>query len=117
MPRRILTPELLATVPTLLEQGLRKPEIAARFGCTPGTLTVNCSRAKISLRSGGPRPPKMLPIEPPCFISRKAMIGFRQRAAAMGCSETKLASELLEMIARDDLYDAVLDPPRPNSQQ
>jgi hypothetical protein len=27
----------------------------------------------------------------------------------MGCSETQLASDLLEMIARDNLYDAVLD--------
>jgi len=27
----------------------------------------------------------------------------------MGCSETRLVGDLLEMIARDNLYDAVLD--------
>jgi len=116
MPRPCkLTPELLATIPALLEQGLRKPEIAERFGCTPGTLQVICSLAKISLRPGGPRPRKSKPIEPPFFISHKAMLGFRERAAAMGCSETKLARDLLEMIARDNLYDAVLDQPGRNS--
>jgi hypothetical protein len=31
------------------------------------------------------------------------------RAAADGCSEVQLASDLLETIARDGLYDAVLD--------
>jgi hypothetical protein len=33
----------------------------------------------------------------------------RRRAAATGLSETGLAASLLERIAEDDLYDAVLD--------
>lgn len=105
-----LTPELLATVPELLARGLRKPEIAKRFGCKPSSLQVLCSQAKISLRPGGERTAI-------CLISRGSMTAFRKRAAAMGYSETQLASDLLEMIARDDLYDAVLDAPKPRSEE
>ena len=42
-------------------------------------------------------------------LSRVAMSRLRQRAKAIGVNEAELASDLLEMIAQDDLYDAVLD--------
>jgi ADP-dependent phosphofructokinase/glucokinase len=42
-------------------------------------------------------------------ISRVAMSRLRQRAEAIGMNEAQLASDLLEVIAQDDLYDAVLD--------
>ena len=42
-------------------------------------------------------------------LSRVAMSRLRQRAEAIGVNEAQLASDLLEMIAQDDLYDAVLD--------
>jgi hypothetical protein len=106
--RHILTKELLDSVSALIEQGLRPLEIAERFGCTPGTLAVKCSKAKISLRKGGPRQPRP-PVETILTLSRKATAGLRERAAAMGCPEAKLASDLLEVIARDNLFDAVLD--------
>ena len=38
-----------------------------------------------------------------------AMTRLRQRAETIGVNEAKLASDLLEVIAQDDLYDAVLD--------
>ena len=37
------------------------------------------------------------------------MSRLRERAEAIGMNEAELASTLLEMIAQDDLYDAVLD--------
>ena len=37
------------------------------------------------------------------------MSRLRQRAEAIGVNEAQLASDLLEVIAQDDLYDAVLD--------
>ena len=37
------------------------------------------------------------------------MSRLRQHAEAIGVNEAQLASDLLEVIARDDLYDAVLD--------
>ena len=45
----------------------------------------------------------------PVNLSRKALAGLTARAAAIGCSPAQLATELLETIARDNLYDAVLD--------
>ena len=49
----ILTREVLAGVPALVEQGLRKGDIAERLGCEESTLVVRCSIAGITLR--GPR--------------------------------------------------------------
>jgi hypothetical protein len=108
----------------LVQQGLNAEAIAARLGCTVGTLKVRCSQAQISLRV--PKEVKVVPLvsdpKPPqskrCFafalpstlqLSRVAMSRLRQRAEAIGVNEAQLASVLLEVIAQDDLYDAVLD--------
>jgi hypothetical protein len=42
-------------------------------------------------------------------ISQATILMLRRRAASKGLSETGLAASLLERIAQDDLYDAVLD--------
>ena len=127
--RSILTKDLMAGIPALVQQGLNAEAIAARLGCTVGTLKVRCSQAQISLRV--PKEAKVVPLvslvpaspaKPPqskrCFafalpatlqLSRVAMSRLRQRAEAIGVNEAQLASDLLEVIARDDLYDAVLD--------
>ena len=127
--RHILTKDVMAGIPTLVEQGLKAPAIAERFGCKVGTLKVRCSQAKISLRTPrsphacatlvpkqphacatlAPRPRRRFTIELSLQLSRIAMARLRQRADATGISEAQLATDLLEMIARDDLYDAVLD--------
>ena len=104
MTRRvILTQQVLAGIPALVAQGLRKVDIAKRLGCKEDTLQVRCSTAGISL-SG-----RKLRIDDPLKLSHEAMMGLRERAASIGCSEMQLASDLLEAIARDNLYDAVLD--------
>jgi hypothetical protein len=102
----ILTREVLAGVPALVEQGLRKGDIAERLGCKESTLVVRCSIAGISLRG-----PKRLQLRPgvSLTLSRETIASLSARAAADGCSEVQLASDLLETIARDGLYDAVLD--------
>ncbi len=46
----ILTKDILAGIPVLVQQGLNAEAIAARLGCTVGTLKVRCSQAQISLR-------------------------------------------------------------------
>src|SRR4249919_2607752 len=123
----ILTRDVMAGIPLLVQQGLNTEAIAARLGCTAGTLKVRCSQARISLRTPkqvemvplvpAPRPPKP-PQSKPCFafavpttlqLSRVAMSRLRQRAEATGKTEAELVTKLLEMIAQDDLYDAVLD--------
>jgi hypothetical protein len=103
----ILTAEVLAGIPALIEQGLRRTDIAERLGCRLSTLQVRCSNAGISLRG---RKGLELCTGTPLLLSREAMASLRAWAAANGCSEAQLASDLLETIARDNLYDAVLDP-------
>ena len=108
----------MAGVPVLVAQGMKAPAIADRLGCKLGTLRVRCSQAGISLRVpkevkavplvplvSVPKPPKL----PKLQLSQVAMSRLRQHAEAIGVNEAQLASDLLETIARDDLYDAVLD--------
>ena len=126
----ILTKDVMAGIPVLVQQGLNAEAIAARLGCTAGTLKVRCSQAQISLRvpkevkvvpmvplEPAPTPPKP-PKQERCYafavpttlqLSRVAMSRLRQRAEATGMTEAELVTNLLEVIAQDDLYDAVLD--------
>jgi hypothetical protein len=103
----ILTREVMAGIPALVEQGLRRRDIAERLGCKVTTLQVRCSVAGISLRAS-----KRLALDAgvPLTLSRETIASLSVRAAADGCSEAQLVSDLLETIARDCLYDAVLDP-------
>ena len=114
-------------IPTLVQQGLDTQAIAARLGCKVGTLKVRCSQAKISLRrpkevkvvqlvtaSTPPKPPKekqcsAFAVPTTLQLSRVAMSRLRQRAEAMGVNEAAFVTNLLEVIAQDDLFDAVLD--------
>ena len=116
-PGTIFTKDIVAGVPVLVQQGLRAETIAARLGCTVGTLRVRCSQAAISLHV--PKVVKVVPAAPApaakqkrsygfafpttLQLSRVAMSRLRQHAEAIGVSEAQLASELLEVIARDNL--------------
>ena len=111
MGRRILTKAVLATIPGMVAQGnMRADDIAEKLGCNIGTLKVRCSQAKISLRPPGSRRGRPRTDERTIRLSGDAMALLQRRAALSGKSETALARELLETIARDNLYDAVLDP-------
>lgn len=110
MGRKILTKEVLATIPEMVERsGMRADDIAEKLGCNIGTLKVRCSQAKISLRPPGSRRGRPRIDERTIRLSGDALALLQRRAAASGKTETALARELLETIARDDLYDAVLD--------
>ena len=123
----ILTKDVMAGIPVLVQQGLNAEAIAARLGCTIGTLKVRCSQAQISLRvpkevkvvplvpaPTPPKPPKQkrcvgFAVPTTLQLSKVAMSRLRQRAEAMGTTEADLVTTLIEVIAQDDLYDAVLD--------
>ena len=124
MRLRILTKEVLSGIPVLVQQGMDADAIAARLGCKVSTLKVRCSQAQISLRV--PQEVKVVPLvpapKPPkqkrCFafavpttlqLSKVAMSRLRQRAEAIGVDEAELVTKLLEVIAQDDLFNAVLD--------
>ena len=104
MRKNKLDPEIIRE---LIGQGLSNIEIANRMGWTIGTLYVRCSQLKISLRRSSKkvrlkRWPK-IPLPDDLFEQ------LRQRAKIMHVSATELAVALLKEIARDGLYDAVLD--------
>ena len=126
----ILTKDVMAGIPVLVQQGLNTEAIAARLGCTVSTLKVRCSQAQISLRVPKevkvvpmvPLEPALTPPKPPkqkrsyafavpttLELSRVAMSRLRQRAEANGMNEAAFITKLLEVIAQDDLFDAVLD--------
>ena len=108
-----ITNGMFARIPTLLLEGMTKAEIAAIYGVTSGTLVVRCSQRGISLRRGGTLPertnrPERTNLTLP--LSDSVLRSLRQAARAMGKDSTaRLVSELLEKIASDGLYKAVLD--------
>ena len=108
-----ITDDMFAHIPALLFQGRSRAEIAAMYGVTLGTLAVRCCHRGISLRKGGALPkrtklPKRTNLTLP--LSDGVLNSLREAARAMGkdCA-ARLASELLEKIASDGLYKAVLD--------
>ena len=89
-------------IPSLVNEGLSDVEIAGRMGWTLGTLRARCSQLKISLRRKSVNGRQI--VLPPSVFEQ-----LEQRAAMMGIATSALASELLKAIARDGLYNAVLD--------
>ena len=108
-----ITEDMFARIPALLLEGTTKAEIAAMYGVTPGTLAVQCCRRGISLRKGGvlrkrTKLPNRTYLTLP--LSDGVLKSLREAAPAMGkYSAARLVSDLLEKIASDGLYKAVLD--------
>jgi hypothetical protein len=108
--RSMFSPAVFLQVRSFVAQGESAVEIAAKIGCKLGTLRVKCSQNGISLRcrSGSAaqhHAPKRLMIELPENVKRE----LQKQAVKMGVSEADLAVALLDAIARDHLYDAVID--------
>jgi hypothetical protein len=107
-----ITDDMFARIPALLLEGTTKADIAAMYGVTLGTLTVLCSRRGISLRRGGslPRRTNLALPDQPLPLSNNVLKSLRETTRAMGKDSTaQLVSDLLEKIASDGLYKAVLD--------
>ena len=113
-----ITDDMFARIPALLLEGTTKAEIAAMYGVTLGTLAVLCSQRGISLRKGGSLPkrtklPKRTNLTLPdelLPLSDDVLKSLREATRSMGKESTaRLVSDLLEKIASDGLYKAVLD--------
>jgi hypothetical protein len=110
MRRTILTKAVLATIPEMVERrGMKAHDIAEKLGCKISTLKVRCSQARISLRPPGSCNGRPNSDERTIRLNKAVLTLLQDRAAASGKSEATLARELIEGIARDNLYDAVLD--------
>ena len=107
-----ITDDRFARIPALLLDGMTKDEIAAMYGVKLSSLKVLCSQRGISLRKGGPLPRRTyltLPDEA-LPLSDGVLKSLREATRAMGKDSTaRLVSDLLETIASDGLYKAVLD--------
>jgi hypothetical protein len=107
--RARFSPLVFAQISEFVAQGLSAAEIAERIGCKLGSLRVKCSQQGISLRrssgSGQSPLPKRLKISLPDSIA----VNLEEQALKKGLSQTDLVLALLDAIARDDLYDAVID--------
>jgi hypothetical protein len=127
--RTKFTPTIIIQIQRWLDKGLSADEIAERIGCTVGTLRVTCSQLGISLRrrkqscgpakddrngtrrvrastqhvGSGPRARLIL------SVRRGTLDRLRTYASSKGISASNFAASLLEKIAEDDLYEAVLD--------
>ena len=107
MPNKKLTDECFAAIPGLLEAGHDKQQIAARFGVTAASLQVRCSQRKISLRRPRPGAPR--------YTVKALRVGadivqlFEGEARAFGMTADDLAKAALTVIAKDNLFNAVLD--------
>lgn len=111
MSRLKITEEMYESIPALLEQGLSKTEIAQRFGSTPGSLAVQCSRRGVSLSKHGRRlAVRTLSLcDAPLDLEQPVLAKLREQARLRGTSEVKLIKHLLRTIVEDNLYTAVLD--------
>jgi hypothetical protein len=109
MNKKILTKEVLATIPAMVAQGLKTPEIAVLLGCKTSTLKVRCSQEKISLRNGE-RTSRRPNVRLSLILTEEAMGYFQRAARAAQLSRVDLVTKLLEIIAVDDLINAVIDP-------
>ena len=93
--RSILTKDVMAGIPVLVQQGLNTEAIAARLGCTVGTLKVRCSQAHISLRV--PKEVKvvpLVPLAPWCQSPRRPSRQSRSGALPLPCRPHCNSAEL-----------------------
>ena len=107
----ILTSAVLAQVPGWVQQGRAADEIAARLGCTVGTLRVKCSQNGISLRRGdhAQRQASENHSKMSIALPTSIMAVLDARARGQGVTSRRLAATLIKTIVDDDLFEAVLD--------
>lgn len=131
-PRKKFTTAIVSQIERWVQEGCSAQEIAQKIGCTLGTLRVRCSQFGISLRPAkkiGHSPSLQADGENGSQLNRRPIRGhaaeardrlvlvlprgtlerLRKHAKSKGLSDDALIATLLEKIAEDDLYEAVLD--------
>jgi hypothetical protein len=107
-PTKIFTHANVIKIKALAANGLGSVQIAHAIGSTPASVRNRCSKMKIRL---GSRKSSAHNAEP-CIISNVSEASFIEldrHARQREISVQILAALLLETIAKDDLFDAVLD--------
>lgn len=108
--RSIFSVETFSLVKTLVAQGLPAKQIAERVGCKLGTLRVRCSQQRINLRRSPPAASKQSgAARIVVLLAEDVSLDLQRHADKRGLSKGGLAAALLEAIANDNLYNAVID--------
>jgi hypothetical protein len=106
------SPLVLAQITLLVDRGLSPKDIAEKIGCKLGTLRVRCSQHGISLRrnrKADVAKRREARAQLVILLTQNAIDSLQRMAKRKGTSRARFVALLLETIARDDLYDAVLD--------
>lgn len=108
-----VTEEMYAAIPELVAGGKTREEIAEQFGLSVNCLAVLCSRRGISLRRAPelalrPKRRRMRNVVH-VTISYPVLVALQDASARLGRTKETLVANLLEKIAADELFAAVLD--------
>lgn len=116
------TPAVLQRIPRLVARGYDVARITGVLGCELASLVAICGKHGISLKPDADPAPEFLPIED--CRRRRARVGaatlttgiaddaraiLLREADRRGVTAKELAACLLELVARDNLYGAILD--------
>jgi hypothetical protein len=108
----MFSPAVLSQVKRSVARGTSAVEIAAKIGCKIGTLRVKCSQNGISLRrrnAPAAKPKSNVPKRMVISVPERVALRLQKQANKKGVSQSDLVVALLDAIARDNLYDAVID--------
>ena len=115
MPRIVFTPQAIATMIRMAEDGEGARAIAVALGSTPASVRVKCCSLKIPLSHPGLRSQLVssdgdIKLRRIAFaISQGAFGKLFEAARVHGCSPQVLARWIVTLVLRDDLIDAVID--------
>jgi hypothetical protein len=117
--RRVFTPQNVALMQQMVNEGSSAREIAMTLGSTAASVRVTCSHLGIRLRRRRGCVPRPVPpsgtltpdLEVPivAYMPTEQYAEFTSRARTQGKPPGTFASMLLSAIATSDLYKAVLD--------
>ena len=108
MRRKIFTKANLIKIRTMAEQGYGAAHIAHEIRSTPGSVRVMCSSMKIKLRHS--RGSNWIPRRWITFkVSEETFLELDRYAKQKGIPVQTLTAQLLEIMAKENLFDAVLD--------
>jgi hypothetical protein len=108
MRRKIFTEENMIKVKTMAEQGYGAAQIAYEIKSTPGSVRVMCSNMKIKLRHtkfSSNSPMRWVTSK----VSESTFLELDRYARQREMPVQTLVAQILEIIAKDNLFDAVLD--------
>jgi hypothetical protein len=105
--RWIFTPSAINTIRRLAAQGRSASEIAEVIGSTSASVRVKCCQLKIALRRRHPRQISGQSVVV-CLLAAD-YAALKRKAEDMHKSVSELSGELLNVIIRSDIYEAVLD--------